>query len=86
MNYIDTKLLRIFLVLMDEKSVSNASLRLGMSQPALSQILIKLRDLFKDPLLLRTRQGMIPTDRAIEVQTSVKKMLGDYDQLIAPNT
>ena len=86
MNNIDTKLLRIFLVLMDEKSVSNASLRLGMSQPALSQILIKLRDLFKDPLLLRTRQGMIPTDRAIEVQTSVKKMLGDYDQLIAPKT
>lgn len=69
MNNIDLKLLRAFVVLMSEKSVSRTAERLGISQPATSHALARLRELFQDPLLLRTRAGMVPTERAGEIDS-----------------
>ena len=78
----DIKLLFAFLALMRERSVSRAAERLGISQPTLSHSLNKLRELFDDPLLLRSRGGMIPTQRALRLQPSVETLVDNYKSLI----
>jgi len=84
MNELDTRLLRVFTVLMGERSVSRAAERLQMSQPAISHALNRLRQTFDDPLLLRSRGGMIPTNRALELQDPVRDLLAAYEQLAKP--
>jgi DNA-binding transcriptional LysR family regulator len=84
MNNIDIKLLRAFMVLMAERNVSRSAARLGMSQPATSHALARLRALFDDPLLLRSRAGMIPTTRAAALETSVRVLLENYENLVSP--
>jgi DNA-binding transcriptional LysR family regulator len=75
-------LLRSFLVLMAERNVSRAAQRLGISQPATSHALARLRTLFGDPLLLRSRNGMLPTTRAGDIERLVRTLLEDYDRLV----
>jgi DNA-binding transcriptional LysR family regulator len=79
---VEVRLLRTFLVLMSERSVSRAAERLGVSQPATSHALARLRTLFGDPLLLRSRQGMVATDRGGEIERIVRGLLDDYDKLV----
>ncbi|KDD13099.1 LysR substrate-binding domain protein [Bordetella bronchiseptica MBORD731] len=81
MDNIDIKLLRTLLVLMSERSVSRTADRLDVSQPAVSHALARLRILFDDPLLLRSRAGMVPTDRASEIEARVRRLLAEYDAL-----
>jgi DNA-binding transcriptional LysR family regulator len=84
MNNVDIGLLRVFLVLMAERNVSRAAARLDLSQPATSHALARLRALFDDPLLLRSRDGMAPTERALEIERTVAAMLIEYDRLVTP--
>jgi DNA-binding transcriptional LysR family regulator len=84
MNELDPRLLRAFLVLMAERSVTKAAVRLDMSQPAISHVLARLRAVFDDPLLLRSRGGMIPTNRALELDGRVRELLASYEQLTRP--
>lgn len=84
MDNTDIRLLRNFLVLMAEQNVSRAAERLDLSQPAMSQSLSRLRVTFNDPLLLKSRQGMIPTDRALELEQAARRMLDEYDRMVAP--
>jgi DNA-binding transcriptional LysR family regulator len=60
----DLNLLPIAFALYDELSVSRAAQALGMSQPAVSMALRKLRATFNDPLFIRGPAGVIPTPRA----------------------
>lgn len=60
-------LLPIFLTLMDERNVTRAAERLGMTQPALSNTLNRLRETLRDPLFIRERYGMKPTQMAEEL-------------------
>jgi len=60
----DLNLLPIAFVLYDELSVSRAAQVLGMSQPAVSMALRKMRTIFNDPLFIRTPTGVTPTPRA----------------------
>ena len=60
----DLNLLPIAVALYDELSVSRAARRLGMSQPAVSKALRRLRDTFDDPLFVRGPSGIVPTPRA----------------------
>ena len=64
MNELDLNLLRVFEALMSEQSVSRAAAKLRLSQPATSSALNRLREALGDPLLVRTREGMVPTPRA----------------------
>ncbi|HKU87553.1 MAG TPA: LysR family transcriptional regulator [Casimicrobiaceae bacterium] len=64
MGRVDLNLLPIAIALYDESSVSRAALALGMSQPAVSMALRKLRASFHDPLFVRARSGVTPTPRA----------------------
>jgi len=64
---LDLNLLPVVVALFDAGSVSQAAVSLGMSQPAVSAALAKLRGFFDDPLFVRTARGMEPTPRAAEL-------------------
>jgi DNA-binding transcriptional LysR family regulator len=68
---IDLNLLPVFETLMHERSVTRTASRLGLSQPAVSSALRRLREQIGDPLLIRTRTGMQPTPRAEQIFASV---------------
>jgi DNA-binding transcriptional LysR family regulator len=77
----DLKLMRTFLVLVQESSVSRAAAKLNLSQPTLSHALRQLRHLFDDPLLVRTGGQMSPTARCSELAGEVRELLARFDQL-----
>lgn len=80
---IDLNLLRALEVLLAERNVTRASQRLNLSQPALSAQLSRLRDVFNDPLLLPAQRGMIPTERALELQVPLQKALENVRGLLS---
>ena len=68
---IDLNLLVVFNQLLVERRVSKVADNLGISQPAVSNSLAKLRKLFGDDLFLRTPAGMEPTPFAEQLAESV---------------
>jgi len=60
----DLNLLLVFEAVMQDDSVTRSGQRLGMSQPALSHALNRLRYLGKDQLCIRTPKELVPTPRA----------------------
>src|ERR1700730_15268902 len=72
---IDLNLLVIFDALMAERSIAGAARKVGITPSAMSHALRRLRDTFNDELLERTSRGMVPTQRAIELWTSVRSAL-----------
>jgi DNA-binding transcriptional LysR family regulator len=64
---VDLNLLKAFDALHTERNVTRAAARIGLSQPAMSHALLRLRGLFADDLFVRTSDGMKPTGRAREV-------------------
>lgn len=58
---IDLNLLLVFEALLEERNVTRAAKRVGLSQPALSNALSRLRRVLEDPLFTRTSDGMTPT-------------------------
>jgi DNA-binding transcriptional LysR family regulator len=73
---IDLNLLVVFKQLLAERSVSRAAEALGLSQPAVSNALARLRKLLGDELFLRTPAGMEPTPFAEQLAESVTYGLG----------
>lgn len=78
----DLNLLPVFLALMEERSVTRAAERLGITQPALSNALARLRDMLQDPLFIRERYGMQPTQKAEELAPTIASALASLDALI----
>jgi DNA-binding transcriptional LysR family regulator len=74
-DHIDLNLLRVFHAIVEEKSLTRAGVRLGLSQPAISYSLGRLRTLFDDPLFVRTRSSMQPTPMALELVEIVGRAL-----------
>ncbi|HTQ33099.1 MAG TPA: LysR family transcriptional regulator [Stellaceae bacterium] len=64
---VDLNLLKAFDALHAERAVTRAANRIGLSQPAMSHALSRLRGLFGDELFVRTQSGMEPTARAREI-------------------
>ena len=64
---VDLNLLKAFDALMNERAVTRAAGRIGLSQPAMSHALSRLRGLFADDLFVRTATNMEPTARAREI-------------------
>ncbi len=83
---VDLNLLVYLDVLLRECNVTRAAEELGISQPAMSNSLRRLRDLFDDPLLVRTSDGMTPTDRALELQPLVRNVLAAAEIAVLPKT
>lgn len=69
---IDLNLLRAFDVLMKERSVTRAAKVLNLTQPAMSNVLRRLREALDDPVLVRTGQGMQPTPKAMSIACEVR--------------
>lgn len=81
---IDLNLLVYFSVLLREGNVTKAAEHLGLSQPAMSNGLRRLRKVFNDPLLVRTSNGMMPTDKAQELQPLVQNVLSQIELFVQP--
>lgn len=79
---IDLNLLRIFEALMSERQVTRAGRKLGLSQPAMSNALNRLRFLFKDELLVRGPAGMQPTPRALELEVPIRQALQQIEAVL----
>ncbi len=80
---LDLNLLGAFDALMEEMNVSRAAEKMFMTQSAMSHTLNRLRQLFDDPLLVRTSNGMKPTSRALTLIGPVRKALQDVDRLVS---
>lgn len=72
---LDGNTLRTFITVFDEKSVSRAAERLGVSQSAVSHTLEKLRAIFDDPLFVREGRGIESTPRARSLRSPVESAL-----------
>jgi DNA-binding transcriptional LysR family regulator len=83
---VDLNLLVYLDVLLREGSVTKAANQLSITQPAMSNGLRRLRDLFKDPLLVRTSDGMTPTKRALELKPIIRDVLSKLETTIQPET
>lgn len=69
-------------MLLREQNVSRAAEQLGVSQPAMSNSLRRLRTLFNDPLLIRTAGGMTATEKGRELRPGVRKILAQTEVLL----
>ena len=81
---VDLNLLIYMDILLREKNVTRAAEYLGNTQPAMSNALKRLRELFNDPLLIRSSDGMAPTERAIELQPQVRRALAELQKILEP--
>ncbi len=82
----DLNLLVVLSVLLDERSVTRAAIRLGMSQPAASRALARLRLLFSDTLLVDGPGGYVLTARAEEMRPLLRHTLVGVSALLAGST
>ena len=81
---IDLQLIRTLHTLLIERSVSKTAMRLGQQQPAVSVALRRLRELTGDPLLVRSGQGLAPTDAALAMLEPAARLLREAELLFAP--
>ena len=79
---VDSYLLRVLVTLVSERNVSRTAIRLNQSQPAVSSALKRLREIFGDPLLVREKRGMAPTDRALVLRDQARRALGEIDAML----
>lgn len=80
---IDLNLLTALGALLSQRSVSRAAREIGLSQPAMSRALDRLRHLFGDELMLRAGAGMVLTARAEALAPQVQEILADIRALVA---
>lgn len=78
----DLNLLRVFDALMRERSVTRAGARIGLSQPAVSQALGRLRALLDDQLFVRRGADMAPTPRAEEMAPTIRDALDKVERAL----
>lgn len=81
----ELRLLTSLEALLETRSVSQAADRLGVSQPAMSRTLARLRDQLGDPLLVRSRGGMVPTPRAEALAGPLRRWLTQGEDLLRPD-
>ncbi len=72
---VDLNLLTMFDAIMVERNMTRAAAQVGMTQPAMSNALGRLRALTGDPLFIRTAKGMTPTARAEALADPIRRAL-----------
>lgn len=83
---LDLNLLIALKALLDEQHVSRAADKIGLSQPAMSRALGRLRVMFKDPLLVKGARGMTLTARASGLHQPLQSILNEISHLITDPT
>jgi DNA-binding transcriptional LysR family regulator len=81
---LDLNLLRVFDVLLEERSATRAGARLGLSQSAVSHALGRLRYALNDELFVRDPRGLKPTARSLEIGPQVHAALSQLQAAFAP--
>src|SRR5215470_4171142 len=81
---LDLNLLRVFDALIEERSVTRAGERLGLSQSAISHALNRLRYILNDELFVRVSDGMRPTPRAADIAPRLREGLLQLQLALAP--
>ena len=80
---LDLNLLKVFDALLREGSTVRAGQRIGLSQPAVSAALARLRQALGDELFVRQGQGLAPTDRARALEGPLRDTLDRLDRLLS---
>ncbi|MGH7029090.1 MAG: LysR family transcriptional regulator, partial [Stellaceae bacterium] len=83
-NAVDLNLLRVFDALIEERSVTRAGERLGLTQSAISHALNRLRYVLEDELFVRGPEGMRPTVRAAEIAPRLRQGLLHLQLALTP--
>ncbi len=78
----DLNLLRVFDALMRERSATRAGEQVGLSQPAVSAALNRLRDILDDKLFVRQGNDMVPTSRAENLAPGIRNALASLEVLL----
>jgi DNA-binding transcriptional LysR family regulator len=81
---LDLNLLRVLDVLLEERSVTRAGARLGLTQSAVSHALNRLRFVLNDELFTRGPTGMQPTQRAVDMGPQVHAALNQLQAALSP--
>lgn len=81
---VDLNLLTVFDAVMEHGKLSHAADSLAMSQPAVSNAVARLRLTFHDELFIRSRHGMVPTQRAKELIIPVRQALKMVQSALNP--
>ncbi|WP_293268935.1 LysR family transcriptional regulator [Neptunomonas sp.] len=85
LDHMDLNLLVYLDVLLRERNVTRSASLLGITQPAMSNSLRRLRETFGDPLLVRTSDGMMPTERALVMQPLIREILASIEHVVEPS-
>jgi len=80
----DVGLLVAFHVIMTERSATRAGERLLVGQPAVSNMLSRLRELFDDPLFTRVPEGLEPTRKALELHARIAPLVETLSSAFRP--
>ena len=80
---LDLNLLKLLDALLQANSLTEAAKQVGLSQPAASHALERLRQTLKDPLFVRDGRGLAPTPRAIAMQVPLRQALSQIGELVA---
>ncbi len=80
----DLNLLPILAALFEMRSVSRAADLLNVTQPAVSRALQRLRAYFGDPLFVRGKGGLVPTQRALEMEPVLTGILRSLEGMLSP--
>jgi len=83
---VNLNLLAAFDALLEQRNVTRAAGKMGVTQSAMSSSLAQLRILFEDPLFRRTPRGIEPTARALELGEPIRRGLGFFDRALAPRS
>jgi DNA-binding transcriptional LysR family regulator len=78
----DLNLLRVFDALLQERSATRAGERVGLSQPAVSAALSRLRHALRDELFVRQGNEMVPTPRALALAEPLHDALARLEQML----
>ncbi len=85
LNSLDIRTLRMLSYLLESCSITRTGETFGLSQPAASRIVARLRDVIADPLLVRTRRGYVCTPRAVQLKDQLAIALRDLEQALKPD-
>jgi DNA-binding transcriptional LysR family regulator len=82
---LDIWLVRVLRTLLVERSVTQTAQRLNQTQPAISTALRKLRETLNDPILVRGKAGMVPTEYGESLLASAQRVLREVDFVATPH-
>ncbi|MGD1331420.1 LysR family transcriptional regulator [Vibrio harveyi] len=86
MKHSDYSLIPTFVAIVEEKSYTKAAQRLGVSQSAVSQAVVRLREVFKDTLFIRESHGVAPTAFAVDIYPTLASAVESIAYMLPEHT